>query len=394
MLSNVSLADKKVLIRVDYNVPMEDGVILDNYRIKQSLPTIKHCLEQGASVILISHLGRPKSLDSNYSLLPVCDELEKLLNKNVIFSNDCVSNDAIIKSSSLESGKIHLLENLRFHSGELENCSKFSQKLSFHGDIYINDAFGTAHRSHASNVGVAELFEEKYYGLLMEKELLYLSDNIKNPLRPLTVVMGGAKIKGKIELIENFLNIADHLLIGGALSFPFLKVKGIDISSPLLNDEDIECAKRLLLFAKEKNKEIIFPTDFVVANSIDDEDSIDIKMIQEINSNVGCFDIGPETTMIFSQYISESETILWNGPLGVSENPYFGTGTQQICRIIEELTNNEVISVLGGGDTASAAKRFSVANKFTHISTGGGASLELLSGKELPALKALGYYDK
>ena len=394
MLSNVSLADKKVLIRVDYNVPMEDGVILDNYRIKQSLPTIKHCLEQGASVILISHLGRPKSLDSNYSLLPVCDELEKLLNKNVIFSNDCVSNDAIIKSSSLESGKIHLLENLRFHSGELENCSKFSQKLSFHGDIYINDAFGTAHRSHASNVGVAELFEEKYYGLLMEKELLYLSANIKNPLRPLTVVMGGAKIKGKIELIENFLNIADHLLIGGALSFPFLKVKGIDISSPLLNDEDIECAKRLLLFAKEKNKEIIFPTDFVVANSIDDEDSIDIKMIQEINSNVGCFDIGPETTMIFSQYISESETILWNGPLGVSENPYFGTGTQQICRIIEELTNNEVISVLGGGDTASAAKRFSVANKFTHISTGGGASLELLSGKELPALKALGYYDK
>ena len=305
MLSNVSLADKKVLIRVDYNVPMEDGLILDNYRIKQSLPTIKHCLEQGASVILISHLGRPKSLDSNYSLLPVCDELEKLLNKNVIFSNDCVSNDAIIKSSSLESGKIHLLENLRFHSGELENCSKFSQKLSFHGDIYINDAFGTAHRSHASNVGVAELFEEKYYGLLMEKELLYLSDNIKNPLRPLTVVMGGAKIKGKIELIENFLNIADHLLIGGALSFPFLKVKGIDISSPLLNDEDIECAKRLLLFAKEKNKEIIFPTDFVVANSIDDEDSIDIKMIQEIDSNVGCFDIGPETTMIFSQHISE-----------------------------------------------------------------------------------------
>ena len=394
MLSNVSLADKKVLIRVDYNVPMEDGLILDNYRIKQSLPTIKHCLEQGASVILISHLGRPKSLDSNYSLLPVCDELEKLLNKNVIFSNDCVSNDAIIKSSSLESGKIHLLENLRFHSGELENCSKFSQKLSFHGDIYINDAFGTAHRSHASNVGVAELFEEKYYGLLMEKELLYLSDNIKNPLRPLTVVMGGAKIKGKIELIENFLNIADHLLIGGALSFPFLKVKGIDISSPLLNDADIECAKRLLLFAKEKNKEIIFPTDFVVANSIDDEDSIDIKMIQEIDSNVGCFDIGRETTMIFSQHISESETILWNGPLGVAENPYFGTGTQQICRIIEELTNNEVISVLGGGDTASAAKRFSVANKFTHISTGGGASLELLSGKELPALKALGYYDK
>tara|TARA_Y100001968_G_scaffold300167_1_gene311357 strand:- start:613 stop:1641 length:1029 start_codon:yes stop_codon:yes gene_type:complete len=342
----------------------------------------------------MSHLGRPEKLDLNYSLLPICDELEELLNKNIIFSNDCISNDSIIKSSSLEPGQIHFLENLRFHSGELDNCPQFSQKLSFHGDVYINDAFGTAHRAHASNVGVAELFEEKCYGLLMEKELHYLSDNMKNPFRPLTVVMGGAKIKGKIELIENFLNIADNLLIGGALSFPFLKVQGTDISSPLLNDEDISCSEKLLSFAKQKNKEIILPTDFVTANSIDDDQSIDIRGINHINSKIGCFDIGPETTMIFSQHISKSETILWNGPLGVCENPYFGTGTQQICRIIEELTNNAVISILGGGDTASAAKRFSVANSFTHISTGGGASLELLSHKELPALKALGYYDK
>ena len=394
MLSNVSLADKKVLIRVDYNVPMENGIIIDNYRIKKSLPTIQYCLDQGASIVLMSHLGRPKSRDLSYSLLPICDELGKLLNKDILFSNSCISDESIIKSSSLEANQIHVLENLRFHSGELENSSEFAQKLSFHGDIYINDAFGTAHRSHASNVGVAELFEEKYYGLLMEKELHYLSDSMKEPIRPLTVVMGGAKIKGKIELIENFLNIADKLLIGGALSFPFLKVKGIDINSPLLNDEDIILADQLLSFAKNKNKEIIFPTDFVTANSIDDEQSIDIKMIDKISSDIGCFDIGPETTMIFSQHISESETILWNGPLGVSENPYFGTGTQQICRIIEELTNNNIISVLGGGDTASAAKRFSVANKFTHISTGGGASLELLSGKKLPALKVLGYYDK
>ena len=223
MLSNVSLSEKRVIIRVDYNVPIEDGDIVDNYRIKKSLPTINHCLDQGASIILISHLGRPKNTDSTYSLLPVRDELEKLLNKPIIFSNDCISDDSIIKSSSLEPGQIHLLENLRFHSGELDNCSQFSQKLSFHADVYINDAFGTAHRSHASNVGVAELFEEKYYGLLMEKEIHYLSESMKEPLRPLTVVMGGAKIKGKIELIENFLNIADNLLIGGALSFPFLK---------------------------------------------------------------------------------------------------------------------------------------------------------------------------
>ena len=394
MLSNISLSEKRVLIRVDYNVPIEDGLIVDNYRIKKSLPTINYCLDQGASIILMSHLGRPKNVDPKHSLLPIRDELEKLLNKTIIFSNDCVSDDSIIKSSSLESGQIHLLENLRFHSGELDNCPDFSQKLSFHGDVYINDAFGTAHRSHASNVGVSNLFSEKYYGLLMEKELHYLNNSMQEPLRPLTVIMGGAKIKGKIELIENFLNNADNLLIGGALSFPFLKAKGININSSLIDNEGIDNAKRLLEYAKKQSKEIIFPSDFVTATSVDDTDTIDIKLIKDLDSNVSCFDIGPETTMIFSEFISQSETIVWNGPLGVSENPYFGTGTQQICRIIEELTNNGVISVLGGGDTASAAKRFSLANKFTHISTGGGASLELLSGKELPALKELGYYDR
>ena len=389
MLSNISLSEKRVLIRVDYNVPIQDGLIVDDYRIKKSLPTINYCLDQGASIILISHLGRPKNIDLNYSLSPVRDELEKLLNKSIIFSNDCISDDSIIKSSSLEPGQIHLLENLRFHSGELDNCSEFSQKLSFHGDVYINDAFGTAHRAHASNVGLAELFKERYYGLLMEKELRYLNDTMRKPVIPLTVVMGGAKIKGKIELIENFLNIADNLLIGGALSFSFLKVKGLDIHSPLINNESIDNANRLLDYANSIGKEIILPSDFVTAASIDDVDTIDIKTIENLNSDISCFDIGPETTMIFSELISQAKTILWNGPLGVSENPYFGTGTQQVCRIIEELTKNGVISVLGGGDTAAAARRFSHNNGFTHISTGGGASLELLSGKELPAIKVL-----
>ncbi len=394
MIKDISLQDKRVLLRVDYNVPIQDGQVIDNYRIKQSLPTIKYCLEKGSSIVIMSHLGRPSDKDPNLSLLPICDELENLLDTNIIFSNDCVSDESLLKSSQLEPGKIHFLENLRYHNSEIDNDINFSQKLAFHGDIFINDAFGTAHRSHASNVGVAKLFNEKSYGLLMEKELHYLSVGMKDPIRPLTVVMGGSKIKGKIELIENFLKIADNLLIGGALSFPFLKVGGADISSPLLEDDDISYANELLSFAKKKDKKIIFPTDFVTANSIDDNQSIDIKAIKDINSNVGCYDIGPESTMIFSQYISQSETILWNGPLGVSENPYFGTGTQQICRIIEELTNNGIISILGGGDTASAAKRFSISNDFTHISTGGGASLELLSGKKLPALKVLGYYDK
>jgi 3-phosphoglycerate kinase len=210
----------------------------------------------------------------------------------------------------------------------------------------------------------------------------------------MTLVLGGAKINGKIELIENFLSIADNLLIGGALSLPFLKSKGINIESTLVNNESVSKAERILEIAKSKGKKIILPTDFVTAKSLDNIDSINVKLLGDIKSDENCYDIGPETTMIFSKILSRSETILWNGPLGVSENPYFGTGTQQICRIIEELTKNGIISILGGGDTASAATRFSVSNRFTHISTGGGASLELLSGKKLPALKALGYYDK
>ena len=223
----------------------------------------------------------------------------------------------------------------------------------------------------------------------MEKELKYLKNLIEDPFRPLTVVMGGAKITGKIELIENFIEIADNIIIGGALSLPFLKSKNFDIHSPLLSNDSISSAENLLKYAKKKNKELILPCDFVTAHSLDDEQSIDIKRLNQIDNTSQCYDIGPETTMIYSDILSTSDTILWNGPLGVCENPYFATGTQQICRIIEELTRNNVVTVLGGGDTASAANRFSVSCNFTHISTGGGASLELLSGKELPAIKAL-----
>ena len=394
MIEDINISDKKVLIRVDYNVPIENGQILDDFRIKKSLKTINYCLDQGASIILMSHLGRPNGFDENYSLVPVAEKLSELLNKEVLFSEDCISDKALLKSTALEKGQIHFLENLRFHSGELENCLDFSKTLSFHGDVYINDAFGTAHREHASNVGIVNFFDECGIGFLMKKEFKYLSHEITNPIRPFTVVMGGAKIKGKIELIENFLKQSDNLIVGGALSFPFLKVKGYDINSPLLNDQDIDFAKSLLELSDKLNKNIILPYDFVVSTSIDDFENIDMKTIENINSKDGCFDIGPETTMHYSQILSESETILWNGPLGVSENPYFGTGTQQICRIIEELSNNGVISILGGGDTASAAKKFSQFNTFTHISTGGGASLELLSGKKLPALLALENNEK
>ena len=393
MLDKISLKDKKVLLRVDYNVPINHSEVMDDYRIKKTIPTINYCLEQGASLTIISHLGRPTKYDENYSLYPVSEKLEEILGKEVIFSEDCISNESFMNSSKLKKGEIHMLENLRFHDGEISNCPDFSRQLSFHGDVFINDAFGTAHRSHASNVGVSNFFDEKSMGLLMEKELKYLKHEIKNPQRPLAVIMGGAKIKGKIELIEKFLDISDYLLIGGALSFPFLKIEGIDIESSLIDKESLQNAKKLLDYADMQNKKIIFPSDFVTASSIEAIDTIDIKSLRNIDSNSNCYDIGPETTMLFSQIVSEAKTILWNGPLGVSENPYFGTGTQQICRIVEELTNAGATSILGGGDTASAARRFSQNNFFTHISTGGGASLELLSGKELPAIKALGYYE-
>jgi 3-phosphoglycerate kinase len=393
MLKNINLKDKRVLLRVDYNVPIKDGIVIDDYRIKKSLKTIRYCLDEGASITIMSHLGRPNKKNEDYSLRPIKDVLNKLLTKEIIFSDSCTSDKAFINSSTLKPGQVHMLENLRFHKGELDNSDDFSKLLSFHGEVYINDAFGTAHRTHASNVGIVKYFNEKSIGFLMEKELLYLKHEVQNPIEPFVVVMGGSKISGKIELIENILSISNHLLIGGALSFPFLKAKGIKINSSLFCKEDIKCAEKLLLLSQNINKEIILPTDFVTSTSLEDVGNIDITMLNGLTPEISCYDIGPETTMHFSQILSYAETILWNGPLGVSENPYFGTGTQQICRIIEELTNNGIISILGGGDTASAARKFSQFEKFTHISTGGGASLELLSGIDLPAVKVLGYNE-
>ena len=258
----------RVLLRVDFNIPLDisNGKISDNSRILASIPTIKYLLQQSCAILICSHFGRP---NGNYveelKLDIISSKLSELLGQDVTQLDDCIGIDVEEFSKKMQPGEIAVLQNLRFHSGELKNCPNFSQKLSFHGDLYINDAFGTAHRSHASNVGVADLFEEKYYGLLMEKELHYLNDSMQEPICPLTVVMGGAKIKGKIELIENFLNIADNLLIGGALSFPFLKAKGFDVHSSLIDDEGIKNAKRLLEYAKNKNKEIIFTSDIVTA---------------------------------------------------------------------------------------------------------------------------------
>ena len=243
----INLQDKKVLLRTDYNVPIHDSVVMDDYRIRKTLPTINYCLEQGASLIIMSHLGRPNKFDKNFSLYPVAEKLEEIIGKEIIFSEDCISNESFMNSSKLRKGEIHLLENLRFYNGEISNCSDFSRQLSFHGDVFINDAFGTAHRSHASNVGVSNFFDEKTMGLLMEKELKYLSQEIKNPKSPLVVIMGGAKVVGKIELIESLMEHADNFLIGGAMANPFLKVQGKNIGAALIDEENLNIAKMLCL---------------------------------------------------------------------------------------------------------------------------------------------------
>ena len=244
MLNQINLKDKRVLLRDDYNVPIDNSMVVDDYRINKSIPTIKYCLEHGASLTIMSHLGRPKKYDEAYSLLPVSEKLEEILGKNILFSKDCISNKSFMNSSKLKKGEIHMLENLRFHNEEILNCPEFSRQLSFHGDLFINDAFGTAHRSHASNVGVVNFFNEKSMGFLMQKELKYLNKEIENPQPPLVVIMGGAKIKGKIKLIEKFLDISNYLIIGGALSFPFLKIEGVDIESSLIDKESLQNAQK------------------------------------------------------------------------------------------------------------------------------------------------------
>jgi phosphoglycerate kinase len=389
-IEQLELKGQRVLIRVDFNVPLDGGIVGDNFRIRAALPTIQYCQQQGAAVILMSHLGRPKGqVDPLLTLMPVAEELQTLLKQDIIFSQDCVSSQAVTVSQGLESGKVHLLENLRFHAEEEANEQVFSDQLAKHGTVYINDAFGTAHRAHASNVGVASYFDEKGIGFLMAKELQFLRDRLENPERPFIVVLGGAKVAGKLELIQQLIIKADRLIIGGGMAFTFLRAKNQSVGGSLVDESLLHEADIILQQAEAKQVDVFLPRDVVAADNVSADAAWRVIPLEELEDDEIGVDIGPETCVEFGQALADARTIFWNGPMGVFEYPTFQTGTEMIIASISDATEVGAISVIGGGDSASAIEKLSDPRYFTHISTGGGASLKLLSGGTLPALEAL-----
>ena len=387
--SSNTTSGKTVLIRVDYNVPVENELVTDDYRILKSIPTIKYCLEQGAKVVLMSHMGRPKGkIDKNLSLIPAGEKLAELLEMPIKFSDDCISEDAIDVSRNLKDGEIHLLENLRFYNEEAQNDFEFASKLAKHGSIYINDAFGTAHREHASNAGITKHFATKGMGLLMEQEVKFLSDKLSNPSQPLSLIIGGSKIDTKIAVIENFLDLADNIIIGGAMANTFLLAMNYSVGMSLVEEDKVSVAKNLLKKASKKGTNIILPLDFTGELDSFGSGKICIADVKEIPENMICEDIGENSIKLFSEIISSSSTLLWNGTVGVAENPNFAVGTN---RIVDAIVENQLTSIVGGGDTVAAVRNYdkSMIENLSHVSSGGGSCLEMLSGKKLPALELL-----
>ena len=393
MLRSIKSFDIKgqtVLMRLDLNVPLSGERIDDDFRIKACLPTINYCLNEGASIVIMSHLGRPNGrYDNKYSLIPVGESLASMLEIPIKFSEDCVSQDAIDTSLSLKQGEIHLLENLRFYKQEEENDTDFSNKLSRHGRLYINDAFGTSHRMHASNYGVIDNFKNYGMGLLIEKEIQFLKEIINKPKRPLALLLGGAKVSTKLELINKYINKADKIIIGGGMAFTFLKAMGYNVGKSLLESSMVEKAKSIIDLARASGKSILLPIDFICAediNNISTKTGINSRNIPE---NLMGLDIGPQSIENFNEALDASSTIIWNGPMGVFEENSFSNGTKLIAHNLVRLVEGDINVIAGGGDTASALKYFNLIEKITHVSTGGGASLELMSGKSLKALERL-----
>ncbi len=389
-LKAFDIKGKNILLRVDFNVPMDGQTVSNNFRIKTALPTINSCIEGGASITIMSHLGRPNGSPSKkFSLIPVGEELAKLLEMPIKFSEDCISSDAIDTSTGLKPGEIHLLENLRFYNEEVENDKEFSRSLSRHGHIYINDAFGTAHRSHASNVGVSSYFKHSGIGWLMHKELNFLQSLMEKPNRDLTLIVGGAKVGTKIKLIDNFLHKADNIIIGGGMAFTFMKAMGKNIGGSLLEESMVPVALNLINKARMKNINLVLPIDVLCAKSIESQSIEGCFTIENIPKDSMGLDIGNETLKLFESVLSSSKTILWNGPMGVFEKKQFSYGTEELGKVLSKIASEDAKVVVGGGDTAAALELFGLNRCMTHVSTGGGASLELLSGNSFPAIKSL-----
>ena len=384
-INQIKIENKSILMRVDYNVPIVDGVITNTFRIDSSFETIKYCLKNNCKVTLMSHLGRPKKSNLKDSLRPVFEYLKGVFQDKVFFSDDCISDDAIKKSQQMNQREIHLLENLRFHQEELSCDKVFSKKLSKHGEIFINDAFGTAHRAHASNVGVPNFFNQKACGFLVSKEVKYLRQITNNKTGKLIILLGGAKISDKIKLISRFEDIADKILIGGAMSNNFLKAQNLNLGKSLIESDCIDLAKEILIRNRDT---IVLPLDFMCATNISDDKNTRVSSYDDIGDNELTVDIGPETISSFKHIIKEADCVIWNGPMGIIEKEKFSLGTKEIINLIKEVTADGGTSIIGGGDTSSIIN-YNDFDKFSHISTGGGASLKLLGGENMPAFEAL-----
>jgi phosphoglycerate kinase len=386
-LKDLNLKNNKVLVRCDFNVPLDkEGNITDDIRIASSLPTINYLLENGAAVILMSHLGRPDGeANRKYSLLPVAKRLSLLLGKEVYFEDsDTVVDDKVkISAAKLKAGDIMLLQNTRFRKEETKNAGTFAEELASLGDLFVNDAFGTAHRAHSSNVGICE-FLPSALGLLVEKEVEIMGNALKEPKRPFTAILGGAKVSDKIAVIENLLNLADKVLIGGGMMYTFLKAKGYNTGSSLLEEDKVELASSII--EKAPNK-ILLPIDTVVAREFKNDTEFFTRDADKIPDEYMGLDIGEKTVDMFINVIHNSKTIIWNGPLGVFEMDNFANGTNKVANAIAD--NKDAISIIGGGDSAAAVEKMGLAQNITHISTGGGASLEFLEGKILPGIDAV-----
>lgn len=390
-IDDIELKNKRVLVRVDFNVPFdENNKITDDKRIVESLPTIKKIISEGGKVILMSHLGRPKGKrDPKYSLAPVSKKLSELINTDVKFAPDCIGEDIKAMTLELKPGEILLLENLRFHEEEEKNAPEFAKQLAELGDVYVNDAFGSAHRAHASTEGVTKYIQTCVAGYLMQKELNYLGKAIANPVRPFCAILGGAKISGKIDVINNLMDKVDILIIGGGMAFTFFKAQGLEIGKSLLESEKVQLASDLLNKLKKSKLKFLLPVDVVVASEFKNDSPSEVVKVENIPADKMGLDIGPETIKLFKETILNSKTIVWNGPMGVFEFDNFAKGTFEIANALAEATEKGAITVIGGGDSAAAISKAGLENQVTHVSTGGGASLEFLEGKVLPGVAAL-----
>lgn len=381
---------KTVVMRVDFNVPLEDGVITDDTRIREALPSIEYVVKGGGKLVLLSHLGRPKDApEARYSLRPVAEELAKRLSTKVHFGADCIGEKALEAVQAATYGEVVLLENVRFHPGETKNDPAFSQALAQLGEVFVNDAFGSSHRAHSSVAGVTSYLQPAYAGFLLQKEIHYLSEAVEHPQRPFIAILGGAKVSDKIGVIERLLSKVDTIIIGGGMTYTFYKALGYPIGSSLLEVEKVELAASLIQKAQEMKVELLLPVDAVIARAFDNEAEHRTVDQEGIEEGWMALDIGPKSIALFKDRISKAKTVIWNGPMGVFEMPSYAKGTFEVAQALADVTDRGAITIIGGGDSAAAINKAGLADRVSHVSTGGGASLEYLEGNELPGISAL-----